>query len=283
MPTLADKRTPTSAKILLIGDSGSGKTGSLAALANEGFELFIQDYDNGMDPLFTYVKPECRDRVHYVTLQDQIRQGPIGPFVVKADAITRGIALLNEWKDEDKSYGSIYTWGTDRILVFDSLTMMGNSSLRREIAIRGKNFFKPVTEKGFADPREIIGDAANVLEALFGMLFDERVKCHVILISHVRDLASGGAMAGFPSAVGATLPRVLGRYFNTLLVARKMGNNRLIYSEDSHVTTKCPVKVPVTMSLDKGLSTVIRAIMSADSGADKVSAPTSATTSGTNK
>jgi hypothetical protein len=272
MPTLESKKAPTSAKMLIIGDSGAGKTTTLAGLANAGFEVFIQDYDNGMDPLFTYVKPPFRSKVHYETLQDQVRMGPAGPYVPLANAVQRGLTLLNGWKESGtgKDYGSIYTWGPDRVLVFDSLTMMGNSALRQEIKTRGKDFFKPKAIAGFADPREIIGDAANVLEALFAMLFDERVKCHVILISHVRDLQSGGAMMGFPSAVGATLPKVLGRYFNTLLTVRKVGPSRNIYTQDAHVATKCPVEMPTQLSLTDGLPKIIRAIMSAGEAAGTV-------------
>ena len=36
-------------KLLLVGDSGSGKTASLATLANAGYKLRILDYDNGLD------------------------------------------------------------------------------------------------------------------------------------------------------------------------------------------------------------------------------------------
>ena len=36
-------------KLLLVGDSGSGKTAALAALANAGKNLRILDYDDGLD------------------------------------------------------------------------------------------------------------------------------------------------------------------------------------------------------------------------------------------
>lgn len=257
MPTLETKKAPTSVKLLIIGDSGAGKTGSLAALANAGFELFIQDYDNGLDPLFTYVKDQYKKNVHYVTLQDKIEQTPAGVILGKVDALKRGLALLNDWKDEGTSYGSIYTWNSKRVLVFDSLTFMGNSALRAELTSRGKsNMFKPKAVAGFSDPREIIGDAANVLESLFATLFDDRVKCHVVLLSHVRDINN----IGFPSSVGQTLPKVLGRYFNTVLGMKKIGTTRVLCTEDSVLTVKCPVKLPATLPISNGLATVFNAI-----------------------
>ena len=34
-------------KLLYIGDSGSGKTGSLASLVKDGYKIRILDYDSG--------------------------------------------------------------------------------------------------------------------------------------------------------------------------------------------------------------------------------------------
>ena len=43
-------------KMLLIGASGSGKTGALASLAAAGYKLRILDYDNGLDFLMRYMR-----------------------------------------------------------------------------------------------------------------------------------------------------------------------------------------------------------------------------------
>ena len=42
-------------KGMIIGDSGSGKTGSLASLAAAGYKLVIMDFDSGLDILATQV------------------------------------------------------------------------------------------------------------------------------------------------------------------------------------------------------------------------------------
>lgn len=270
MPTLADKARPTSVKLLVAADSGSGKTGGLASLVNDlDLELFIADFDNGLDPLFTYVKKDRAHKVHYLTFQDRIQAGPQGAFVAQATAYQRFLMALNDWKDGDKSFGSLYTWGPDRVLVVDSLTFLGNAALRAEISLRGKNSFKPRAEKGHADPREVIGDAANDLEAVFAILYDERIKCHIILNSHIRELGTESAPAFFPSAVGRTLPKTLGRYFNVLLGMKKVGTSRMYMTEDAVLTTKCPVKLPITLPISNGLAVVFKAIMSAGTESGK--------------
>lgn len=264
MPTLADKDTIKAVKLLIAADSGSGKTGGLASLVNElGLELFILDYDNGLDPLFSFVKPDKRHLVHYVTLQDKIGLGPKGPFTVKVDSFGRGLSMLNNWVDGAQSFGGIHSWGPDRVLVFDSLTMMGNAAMRAEISMRGKTDLKPRSEKGYADPREIIGDAANDLEGLFAAIYDDKIRCHVVLLSHIRELGTKDNPINFPSAVGATLPKVLGRYFNTLIGMKKIGTNRVFTTEDAILTTKCPVKLPLTLPISNGLATIFKAILSA--------------------
>ena len=154
---------------------------------------------------------------------------------------------------------------------------MGNAAMRAEIFMRGKTDLKPRSEKGYADPREIIGDSANDLEGLFASLYDEQVKCHVILISHVMELGTAGNPIHYPSTVGRTLPTVIGRYFNILIGMKKIGTTRVFMTEDPVLTTKCPVKLPTTLPISNGLATIFRAIMgtslSAGTGVGKEPAP----------
>ena len=59
MPSLANHQSNEYTKMLLEGDSGSGKTGSLASLVAAGFSLRILDMDNGLEPLKQFVQKEC--------------------------------------------------------------------------------------------------------------------------------------------------------------------------------------------------------------------------------
>ena len=56
-------------KLLLVGDSGSGKTATLATLANAGYNLRILDFDDGLAILPEFLLDSAVDRVSFVTLR----------------------------------------------------------------------------------------------------------------------------------------------------------------------------------------------------------------------
>ena len=57
---------------VLIGRSGTGKTGSLLSLVDAGYRLFILDFDRGVSVLRHRVKPERIGQVSVVTLVDKL-------------------------------------------------------------------------------------------------------------------------------------------------------------------------------------------------------------------
>ena len=91
MASIKNHQSTDVTKLLLVGDSGSGKTASLAQLANAGYNLRILDYDDGLAILPEFLNPDAVNNVSYVTLKD-----PIG----KADSFRRGVNLISNWKDE---------------------------------------------------------------------------------------------------------------------------------------------------------------------------------------
>ena len=112
MANISKHKSTSVTKLLLVGDSGSGKTSALASLANAGKKLRILDYDDGLDILPEYLTPEAVSRVSYVTLRDSLGQ---------ATAFRRGAQLLSTWKDGEENLGSVKEWGDDTVLVIDSL------------------------------------------------------------------------------------------------------------------------------------------------------------------
>jgi hypothetical protein len=247
-------------KIIVAGDSGSGKTGSLAALANAGYELFIQDYDNGVDPLYKYVKPEARSRVHFVTLADQISVSGITVQVSRADSFTRGMNLLSNWTEDKQSFGAVSTWDKRRVLVIDSLTMMANAAVRLVLAQMGNMNFKPTPEKGERHPMSVIGEAQNKLEALFGLLFSPAIKCNVVLISHIKAVGEGENERFFPSSVGKALPPILPRYFNWMVEYKQEKGQRIISTIPGRLTTKAPADLPPILQISDGLLRIFDAV-----------------------
>mgnify|MGYP001496439716 CR=1 FL=1 len=49
MTSLADHHASSLVKMLYIGDSGTGKTGSLVSLVDAGYKVHVLDMDNGLD------------------------------------------------------------------------------------------------------------------------------------------------------------------------------------------------------------------------------------------
>ena len=59
MSSLADHQSSELTKVLVIGDSKSGKTGALTSLVAAGYKLRILDFDNLLDPLRAFIEREC--------------------------------------------------------------------------------------------------------------------------------------------------------------------------------------------------------------------------------
>jgi hypothetical protein len=247
--------------MILAGDSGTGKTGALASLANAGYELFILDFDNGLDPLYKYVMPEAKGRVHFHTLQDKINLSGTTVSVGMADSYARAMQQLNNWTDDKKSFGAVASWGPERILVLDSLTFMSNAVLRAVLVREGMNNFKPIAQKGKPDPRNIIGEAQNVIEGLLALLYDPRIKCNVILISHIRSVGDGDAERYHPSALGKALPPIVSRYFNWMVEFKQEKGNRVISTIPGRLATKAPADLPPVLQITDGLARIFQQVL----------------------
>jgi len=90
MPTLASVVDEDKAvKMLVVGESGTGKTGALASLAKAGYNLKIADFENGLDPLIAELRddPDALARVSFMQFFDKIKKGRV--VAKAADAFTK--------------------------------------------------------------------------------------------------------------------------------------------------------------------------------------------------
>ena len=60
MPSMDQHESNHLVKIMIAADSGSGKTGSLAALVEAGFNVRVLDFDNGLSVLKGYTKDKSK-------------------------------------------------------------------------------------------------------------------------------------------------------------------------------------------------------------------------------
>lgn len=276
MPTLNEHHASKVTKLLLLGNSGSGKTGALASLANAGYELFIQDFDNGLDILHQFVIPECKKNVHYVTLTDKMKSVPgRAPIPSGApEAYVKSVNLLNRWKDGDEDFGGVGSWDESRILVIDSLTLQGRAAMHQ---IKFINDAVMEADWGY------YGGAMEMQEKLLELLHADNIKCNVIVTAHIVPIAPQKRIEStnregkstvqtvdledpkdFPSALGNKLPPKVGRFFNTILRCKTIpGGRHVIQSvpmDTLELKSTAPLNIPKELELEDGLAKVFEIV-----------------------
>lgn len=208
-------------KLLLIGDSGTGKTGALASLIKGGYRVRVLDYDNKIDGgiLPILVRRDCPDKledVQFEPLRDKLKASPLGPIADGAPtAFTKGLSLLDKWSD-----GTVPAqWGGDFILVLDSLTFLSDAAYNWA---RGMN-------PSAKDPRQWFYSAQQAVENTLALLTASSFNTNLIVIAHV-DYQSrpDGTMKGYPTSVGKALGPTIPAYFENMALCQVVGGKRII-------------------------------------------------------
>jgi len=221
MPSLDQHQSSTTTKLLLIGLSGSGKTGALTSLVEAGYKLRILDFDNGLDSLVIQCRQRCPaslGNVSFVSLRDKIKGTQAGPVLDgMPTAFTRAMQLLDRWKDGDVDLGKPSDWGEDTVVVVDSLTFLS------EAAYNWAEAMNP----GAKDKRQIYGAAQSAVENAIALLTGDNFKTNVIVISHIKFLDQpDGTVKGFPTSVGNALSPKLPAYFNNVALCETKGQGQ---------------------------------------------------------
>lgn len=223
MPSLDAHQSSEFTKLLLIGDSGSGKTGSLASLVCAGYKLRILDMDNGLDSLAKAVRRQCpsmMDNVRFETLRDKYKSSPMGAVVDGVPrAFIEAIKLLDNWDGAKPS-----ELGPEYIVVIDSLTFLSDA------AFAWRDPLTPRSRDGKYDPRMTYKDAQDAIENVLALLSSKEFRANVIVISHVRYVENpDGTKKGYPTAVGSALSTTIPRYFNSVALCQtNAGGKRTI-------------------------------------------------------
>lgn len=246
MARLQDLKATRPIKTLLIGDSGTGKTGALAALATAGYNVRILDFDDGISSLTEYLlspkspylakNPQAAERVRVKTLSDKYKA--IGGLLVpyEAKAWKEMTEALSGWKEPDgEDFGSLDKWGPQDVLVVDSLTRCAGVAALNWHLFCNNALTKTRTQN---EARRDIGAAQAMIEDLLQAITSGSIKCNVVVISHITMVSeSGGApvnekgeaqiAAGYPSAIGRALSPRIPTYFDSMLVATIKGTGTM--------------------------------------------------------
>jgi hypothetical protein len=233
MPNLKNHQSNEYTKLLIEGDSGSGKTGSLTSLVREAYKLRILDMDNGLETLKQFVLKECPEKIENVefrTLRDKRKASPVGAIIDgQPKAFINALNMLDRWKykNEDGTetdLGVPAEWGPDCILVIDSLTFLSDAAFDfREALV-------PKSTQGKYDVRMVYKDAQDAVENVLALLTSESFRTNVIVISHIRYVDNpDGTKKGYPTAVGSALSPQIPRYFNSVALCQtSAGGKRTI-------------------------------------------------------
>jgi hypothetical protein len=225
MPPLSQHQSNKITKLLLIGDSGTGKTGALASLVAEGYKLRILDMDNGLDSLTQQCKKRNLDmsKIDFRTLRDKLRSTPAGPVIDgQPKAFVEAVTMLDNWKYQHEGQtidlGKPESWGDDTVLVIDSLTFLSNAAMAWASVVK-----VPHGARG-QDGRAVYGEAQKALEHVLSLLTSEHFRANVVVISHIAYIdRDDGTRKGYPMATGQSLSPKIPAYFNSVALCESQG------------------------------------------------------------
>ena len=257
MPSPTTVSAPIPIKMLLIGDSGTGKTGALASLAPH-YRLIVLDYDGEFNSSFLInrlraLSPSSLKNIYFETLRDKLRAA--GPKIVPdgiPTAFDRGLKLLTHWKTESEDLGPSSSWKTDTIVVIDSFAFMCKAAFRWAQHMNTN-----------PDERSTYFLAQQRAEQAIHLLCSPSLACHVIVTSHITYLEmQNGLNKGFPSAIGKALSPELPKYFNTMLEAKLVGGRRVISTKPSTLigAKSAALNTPDEFPLETGLLSFFKLI-----------------------
>lgn len=231
--------------VMLLGASGAGKTYSIRTLLDAGLEVFVLFTEPGMEVLadcdsdklhWHYIPPASPDFADMIDSAQKINRMSLKMLSDMSDInkskYTEFIQILTTLSNftcdrTGQSYGSVDSWGTDRVLVVDSLTGLSISAMN---LVTGS---KPV--KSMAD----WGMAMDNLERLITKLCVD-TQCHFVMIAHLEretDEVTGGTTL-MASTLGRKLAPKLPRFFSEVIHVKKDGAKFVWSTSTPNVDTK---------------------------------------------
>lgn len=217
MPLLSEVAKGAYVRVLGVGASGAGKTGSLVSLVKAGYKLRIYDLDTGLDALVNQIRVQCPDKIDNVQVmhfRDQYTFTPSGSVVKGTPRALGGLLrALEKWEDgSDPS-----KWGQDTVVVIDSLTALG----RAAYAWAKQLHFGTKLQN---EKRQHYQEAQDQITSMLDTLTGEAFATHVIVFTHI-DVRKqeDGTVKGWPSAIGEALGPKIPAFFNTMLVYETTG------------------------------------------------------------
>lgn len=252
-------------KVMLIGDSGTGKTYCLRTLVDAGLFPICLFTENSFDVLgdvpkekmaWAYIPPYTENLDSLIEMSQRIGTMTFEAITKTQDSKRfndspwmKMLKLLMDFKDErtGKSFGNIATWGTDKVFVIDSLSGLTAAS-RQNVAGNRPALAPP--DYGLAQ-RQIEGLINQICTAF---------RCHFVLTAHAErelDPVLGGQKI-MASTIGKALAPVLPRYFTDNILTKRAGTKFEWDTADTQAVLKAR-NVPIGATLAPSFVQVIQA------------------------
>lgn len=233
---MTDQSILPGVNVLVEGPTGTGKTHSVATLAESGLEVFALFTESGLETLLGYWTDQGKEippNVHWHVLERP--QGSFETLAKAADQINsytmdslfkmtdpdrkkhnQYVGLLRSLSDfpddrTGKKFGPVDSWGPDRVLVLDSLS--GINPIAMSLVVGGK---------ALKDQRDW-GVAQDQIEKLIRQLTDG-CKCHFVLLAHVereQDPVSLGIKVTVSTLGRALAPKIPPMFSDVILSYRE--------------------------------------------------------------
>ena len=252
------------AKFLVVGDSGAGKSGLFASVANAGFKTFIIDFEDGLDVIGAYLTDEGKKNLWYVTLKD--RDGERAFAFRQARNILRG-----NWIKEDGAMPPLNKWDGSYVLGIDSITAMGEAAINEavavnEAALRAKTSGSARQEGLNQVTMAEYGEAQREVRHVMNHLLSPAIPCNVICTARpilVDD--DRGVSRIYPSLVSKNYSaQHAAAFFNTVvgLSSRRDGSKviRTVGNNQQEFKTARPNLFPPEMDAD--YAAILRTLVS---------------------
>lgn len=255
MAKLSDHSSSELFKLLLIGNSGAGKTGALASLVEAGYELRIIDFDSGLDALVNILKdkdPGLLSKVEFNSFRDKFKATAMGTKVDGAPkAYSAALRALEKWPDDGSDPAS---WGPKRVLVLDSLTHAGNAAFQWA---KGMN---PAAK----EPRQWYNAAQDLIRDMLLNLTSDSFQTNVIVISHIDLRETQTGIKGYASSIGKALGPKIPTFFNTMILSEMGGTGEKVKRKLKTLPTAfldlknpSPKKVAAEYDIETGLAEIV--------------------------
>lgn len=275
-------------KILLLGESGSGKTCALASLLDAGYNVRVLDTDNKIavlknilgDPKSKF-KKDSLSRLSYITMYDPMRFLNGVPVATKSVVWPKTTEMLTKWVNKDEAFGTVCdhgpleSWTDNDVLVLDTLSSLARGALTFHLAFNGV-LGKQRTQN---EARRDVGAAQQYLRTLMQTLTAANIRCHLIVNTHIIYVRKDGSgeltpgdnapTQGFPTAIGRALSPELPGMFNAMLMSDSIGSGvairRKIYTVtrgNINLKNVSPYQVNAEYDQETGLADYFKAVKS---------------------